>query len=121
MAGREGEIMLGFNQKFDGHTEMLQLIIIGADPGGEGFEHTVADQQAHHQRCAHSKSDFAGLGEEQQNHRNGDPEDAGIAQQSDNRHHRIQEGTPQISGDPIQNGQIKILCEEAENIHQASS
>ena len=44
VSGGEREVMLGFNQKLDGHTEMLQLIIVGANAGSQGLEHTVADQ-----------------------------------------------------------------------------
>ena len=55
----------------------------------------------------HGKTGFAVLFGEQKNRGNGNPEDAAVTEGGDDGHQKVEGGTPEVGGDPVQNGQIK--------------
>ena len=46
MTGREGKIVLGFDEKFDLFPKMQQLIIVRADPGEQGLHAVSAEARS---------------------------------------------------------------------------
>ena len=112
MAGGEGEVVLGVNEQLDLFSKLRQLEIIGPGTGDQGLQGDIAHQHAQNQGCAHGPSDFPGFGEEQQDHRPGNPEDAALAKKGDDGHDKVQKAALQIGLEPLQNGQVKVHCQE---------
>ena len=109
MTGGEREIMGGADQKGNDPAPMLQLIIIGPDPGDEGFQGQVTQDQTHQKSVSHGKTGFPGLRFDHQQNGADDPENAAVAQMGDQGHQLVQQGTAEVGGDPIEHGQIKMF------------
>ena len=99
--------MLALNQQIDIDAEILLLQIVGPNPGNQRLQGDVAHQQAQQQGDDHGKSDFPGLGDDQQDHRPGDPEDAALTEQGDDGHDGVHKARLQVGLNPVQNGQVK--------------
>ena len=111
MTGGEGKIMLLFDQQIDDHTQIPFLKIVGADAGDGGLQVNVAHQKTENQGKCHTKTGFSILFCNHEQHRNSDPEDAGIAKNCDDGHQEIQRRTPEICSNPVKDRQVEADCQ----------
>jgi len=91
--------------------------VIGAGAGDEGLETLVADEQAQQHSHPHHGAGLPGLGEDQQDQRGSDPEDALVAEAGDEGHDKVHEAAAQVLGDPVQDREVK----GKENVHGRDS
>ena len=115
MAGGEGKVMHPVDKQRDFPCEIRHLEIIGAYPANQRLQPDVADQKPQNQGNGHTKTGFAVFFGEEKYQGYGNPEDTGIPEQGDDGHQCVQNWTPEICCDPVQDRKVKADGQRVEH------